>query len=461
MNNLMRNSKFFSLALLAAAIIGLLVSSPVLADDSSPEPGVNVYFFWGDGCQYCAKEKIFLQYLADKYPQIEIRDYELYYSKANQAIFQRFAEYLDFQPQAVPVTIIGDKKWIGFRDDYEAEIENAVQTCLDQSCKVDVGLELGVVETQATEPAAPAADPAQGDASSLINLPILGQVDLAAQSLAVSTAIIGFVDGFNPCSLWVLSVLLAITLHSGSRTKIIVVGLTFLIVTTIVYSLFIAGVFTLFSYVGYLRWIQVLVALIAFVFAAVNIKDYFWYKEGVSFTIADKHKPKIYHNMRSAVVTPRSILGLIGSTAVLAVGVSLIEFACTAGFPVIWSNLMIANNVGTWTFILLLGLYMLIYLLDELAIFGAAVVTMKASKVEEKHGRVLKLVSGMVILALGLVMLIDPNLMNQINTSLLVFAFALALSWAVYIIHRRILPRFGVYIGSGFHHPKGKKKKRH
>jgi uncharacterized membrane protein HdeD (DUF308 family) len=104
---------------------------------------------------------------------------------------------------------------------------------------------------------------------------------------------------------------------------------------------------------------------------------------------------------------------------------------------------------------------MLIYLLDELAIFGAAVVTMKASKVEEKHGRVLKLISGMVILALGVVMLVNPEWMNHLNTSLLVFAFALALTWAVYIIHQRILPRFGVYIGSGFKRPKDKKKKRH
>jgi len=203
------------------------------------------------------------------------------------------------------------------------------------------------------------------------------------------------------------------------------------------------------------------VAFVAIAFGMINIKDYFWYKEGVSFTISDRHKPKIYQNMRSAVVTPRSILGLITSTAVLAVGVSLISFACTAGFPVIWSNLMVANNVGSWTFVMLLGLYMLIYLMDELAVFGAAVVTMKASKVEEKHGRVLKLVSGMIIFILGVVMLINPNLMNQINTSLLVFTFALALTWALYIIHQRILPRFGVYIGSGFQRPKSKKKKLH
>ncbi len=212
-------------------------------------------------------------------------------------------------------------------------------------------------------------------------------MDLGKQSLAISTAIIGFVDGFNPCSLWVLSVLLALTLTSGSRTKIITVGVTYLLVTTLVYSLFILGVFTLFSYIGYLKWIQVAVALVAIAFGVINMKDYFWYKEGVSFTISDKHKPKLYKNMRDTVVTPRSLIGLIGTTAVMAAGVSLIEFSCTAGFPVIWSNIMIANDVGTLYFALLLGLYMLIYLLDEIVIFGAAAVTMKATRVEEKHGR--------------------------------------------------------------------------
>ncbi len=457
----MTKKHLISLTFLLTLLFGLMLFSDGLADDSPAVQPVNIYFFWGDGCQYCAAEKIFLENLVNKYPQIEIHDYELYYSKPNQALFQKFADYLDFQPQAVPVTIIADQKWVGFREDYKGEMENAILACLEQPCDVDVGLELGVIEEDPAVVAAPLAPVDPQEASNLINLPFFGQVNLANQSLAVSTAIIGFVDGFNPCSLWVLSVLLAITLHSGSRVKIITVGLTFLAVTTIVYSLFIAGVFTLFSYVGYLRWIQMLVALIAFIFGAVNIKDYFWYKEGVSFSISDKHKPKLYQNMRSTVVTPRSIFGLIGSTAVLAVGVSLIEFACTAGFPVIWSNLMIANNVGTWSFILLLGLYMLIYLLDELAIFGAAVVTMKASKLEEKHGRVLKLVSGMVILSLGVVMLINPEWMNQISSSLLVFSAALAATWAVYIIHQRILPRFGVYIGSGFKQQKKKKLKRH
>ena len=293
----------------------------------------------------------------------------------------------------------------------------------------------------------------------VITLPFFGDIDLGQQSLAISTLIIGFVDGFNPCSLWVISVLLALTLTSGSRTKVITVGLTYLVVTTLVYSLFILGVFTLFSYIGYLKWIQVIVALVAIGFGVINMKDYFWYKEGVSFTISDKHKPKLYKNMRDSVVTPRSLIGLISSTAVMAAGVSLIEFSCTAGFPVIWSNIMIANNVSGLYFALLLGLYMLIYLLDEIGVIAAASITMKAARVEEKHGRILKLISGTIMLALGIVMLIEPAIMNKLSSSLGVFVIALALAALIYIVHQRTLPRMGIYIGSGF--KEAKKKKRH
>jgi len=122
---------------------------------------------------------------------------------------------------------------------------------------------------------------------------------------------------------------------------------------------------------------------------------------------------------------------------------------------------MVANNVNTANFILLLALYMLIYLIDELVIFAVAVITMRVSRIEEKHGRLLKLVSGMVMSILGLVMIINPAIMNNLNNSLLVFLSALLLTWLVYI-HQKVLPKQGIYIGTGFRKPKNKnKRKRH
>ncbi|MGV8025147.1 MAG: hypothetical protein AB2L18_01150 [Anaerolineaceae bacterium] len=444
------NKKNIFLSLVISLVLLLFSISAVFAQTDQTVP-LNIYFFWGDGCPHCAEEELFLETLKEKYPSVTINDYEVWYNEENQKTLSEFGKILDFDPSGVPVTIIGDQVWIGFSEEYKTEMENAIQNLLQNPDGFDVGSQVFSNQSQGA---------GNQNSGEIVKLPIFGEVDLQKQSLIISTAIIGFVDGFNPCSLWVLSVLLALTIHSGSRKKTLIVGLTYLIVTAIIYGLFITGVFTLLSYVGYLRWIQAIVAAIAIVFGMVNLKDYFWYKEGLSFTISEKKKPGLYKNMRSTVVTPRSLLGLIGSSAVLAVGVSFIEFSCTAGFPVIWSNLVSANHISVVSYLLLLGLYMLIYLLDEIVVFGVTVFTMQASHVEEKHGRVLKLISGVIMLILGIVMAINPAWMNDLSTSLLVFCIALIVTVLIYIIHKKILPKFGIYIGNEVQKKSEKKKQR-
>jgi hypothetical protein len=153
------------------------------------------------------------------------------------------------------------------------------------------------------------------------------------------------VDGFNPCSLWVLSMLMALVLHTGSRKKVLFIGLIFLTVTAGIYALFIAGLFSVLRLVSFMGWVQGLVAGVALIFGVVNIKDYFWYKTGVSFTISEKQKPGIFQKIRRVIASSDSIWGLAGATVVMAAGVSLVEFSCTAGFPVLWTNLLVAQNV--------------------------------------------------------------------------------------------------------------------
>jgi hypothetical protein len=277
---------------------------------------------------------------------------------------------------------------------------------------------------------------------------LLGTINLGARSLVLSTALIAFVDGFNPCSLWVLSVLLALTLHTGSRKKVFVIGLVFITVTSLVYALFIAGLFTMFTVVSFVGWIQVVVAGVALFFGAVNVKDYFWYKEGLSFTVADSQKPGLYKRMRGVLNAGDSLPALIGATVVMAAGASLVEFSCTAGFPVLWTNLLISQQVTAMTFVALLALYMLIYQIDELGIFLAAVFSLRASRLEEKQGRILKLIGGTLMLTLAAVMLINPKLMSSISASLIVFAVAFAAAGLILFVHRVVLPRFGIRIGS-------------
>jgi hypothetical protein len=152
--------------------------------------------------------------------------------------------------------------------------------------------------------------------------------------------------------------------------------------------------------------------------------------------------------MRKLMDASQSYWGLAGGTILMAAGVSLVEFSCTAGFPVLWTNLLVSQNVGGWLFVLLLLVYLIIYQLDELGIFLIAVFSMKASKMEEKHGRILKLIGGVLMLCLAGVMLINPSLMNDIGSTLLIFGIAFLVTLVILFVHRWLLPRLGIKFGS-------------
>lgn len=420
-------------------------SAPAAAQ-SEPER-VIIYFFWGQTCPYCHQQIIFLDELQAQYPHVVVREYEIYNSRENRTYLERILARRGLQVQGVPTTLIHDRHWVGFNDNVARQITAAVEVCSQMICSDPGAGIVPVDEALAPAPAPEIEIVASGDEQT-IALPFIGEISLAGQSLWFSTVLISFVDGFNPCSLWVLSILLALVIHSGSRKKTLIVGLTFLITTTLVYGLFIVGLFSIFTFVGFIGWIQVAVALLALGFALINIKDYFWYKEGVSFTIADRHKPGIYRNIRGLMSGEKSDTALIGATAAMALGIALVELPCTTGFPLLWTNLLAAHEVTALMFAMLLGLYMLIYLADELFVFGTVVVTLKASKFEEKQGRILKLIGGMIMLALAITLLIDPGIMNDIGSSVLVFGLALLAAVALLVIHRQILPRWGVYIGT-------------
>lgn len=435
-----------------ALLLALLTLVPATgAGAQDEELPVTLYFFWGDGCPHCAAAKPFLDGLAQEHPGLTVAAYEVWNSEENRQLFAEMAAAHGFEPTGVPTFFLAGGYRVGFNDSIAADLEAAVAGCVVEGCEdAGAGVVPGAATAAPTPAAPPAAEPAgpQSLAEGVITLPFFGEVDAAHQSLALTTALIALVDGFNPCSLWVLSVLLALTLRTGSRRITVIIGLVFITVTALVYALFIAGLFTMFTAVSMAPWLRIAVALVALAFAAVNIKDYFWFQQGVSLTISAEKKPGIYRRMRAVLARTDSVPAMIGGTVVLAAGVSVVELACTAGFPVMWTNILTSQGASTLTFVTLLVLYMVIYQLDELAIFGTAVVTMRASKLEERHGRILKLGGGMLMLTLAAVMLIDPSWMNSIGTSLLVFAAAVAATALVLLLHRVVLPRMGIWIGS-------------
>ena len=417
-----------SVVLLSAlvAVWQLAAPGPSAAD---PPERVVLYFFWAQGCPHCAAAKPTLAELERRHPQLEVRSFEVSASAENQRRFAAMAAKFGIEPTGVPVFFLGSRHFVGYSSAVTPRLlEAAVSRCLSTGCP-DAGADIA---------AAPADD---GGAPGVITLPFFGEIDPGARSLVLTTLLIAGVDGVNPCALWVLSILLALTLRTGSRRTTALTGLVFIFVTGLVYAFFIGGLFTVFAVLSFAPIVRVVVALLAAVFGVINIKDFFWYKSVVSLSIPESSKPGIYDRMRRVLASAQSLPALVTSTVILAAGVSFVELACTAGFPVLWTNIVAARDISAVEFGLLLGLYMLVYQLDELIIFGVAVATMRVTKLQERQGRILKLLSGMLMFSLAVVMLVQPSLLNDVRTSLGVFAAAGAATALILAIDRGVRSR--------------------
>lgn len=404
-----------ALLVLCVAILAMSPApTPSVASTAPSADSATLVLFWGDGCPHCEAEMEFLSRLVEEHPGLEVVSYEVWKDAGNRQIFVETLRSLGEEPAGVPTTVLDDRIWVGFSDSVASEIRAAV-----------------VAEMEGTE------DPPPG--GTVIELPILGEVDLGSTSLVTSTLLIALVDGFNPCSLWALSILLALVLRTGSRGRVLMVGMTFLTITAGMYALYIVGLYGVLTLAAHATWVRVSMALIALAFGLINLKDYFAFKRGPSLTIADSAKPGLYRRMRR-LTDDRPLRSVLAGTGLLAVGVSILETPCTAGYPLLWTDLVSSQGVETAGAVALFALYMAVFLADELIVFGGAVATMRAAKLEERHGRVLKLVSGTLMISLALTLIFAPELMTDLAGVAITFGLA-ALAASVVLVATRVSGR--------------------
>jgi thiol-disulfide isomerase/thioredoxin len=416
-----------ALAALVAAVV-LLPATPRAAA-AAERPGVTIYFFWGDGCPHCAALRPFLDELAAG-PGIDLAAYEVWYEAENRDLFERVAAAHGARPEGVPTVFVAGGMWVGDSPAFREAIAATVERCAAGGCP-DVA---GAVTRGRPPPVVPDTEkPDTG--GTVVSVPFLGSHDVSGDSPVWATAVIAFVDGFNPCSLWVLTVLIAMILRTGSRSRLALIGGSYLATAALVYGLFLVGLFSAFAVVDYAWWIRVGVAAFALVFAAVNVKDYVWLGRGVSFSIPDRFKPGIARGARSVALESRALPLVVGTTVALAAGVSLLELPCTVGFPVVWTNLLAEQHVATSEYAFLLAVYLVIFLIDEIAILAVALAAMRIGRLEERHGRVLKLGGGMLMGLLGIVMLVDPGVLEDMTGAAIVLGAAAALTATAIALH--------------------------
>ncbi|MHC1698046.1 MAG: hypothetical protein AB9919_08360 [Geobacteraceae bacterium] len=375
-----------------------------------------LYFFWGAGCPHCAAAKPFLAELKKKHPSLIIISHEIYNSQENLAVLRKMAKSLGTEPRGVPTFFFNGEMFVGFSESSAKELETAVSTGM-RSSKTGTST-LNQKEQKKTEK---------------ITLPLLGKQDAQSLSLPLFTIIIAGLDSFNPCAFFVLFTLLSLLVHAHSRKRMLLIGGVFVFFSGCLYFLFMATWLNLYFLIGHLSAVTYIAGFLALAISLINIKDYFFFKKGLSLSISETSKPKLFERMRKLLRT-ESLPSVLTGSIVLAVTANSYELLCTAGFPMVYTRVLTLNALSSGKYYTYLALYNLIYVLPLALIVVFFVATLGSRKLSEWQGRVLKLLSGLMMLGLALVLLINPTLLQNALVSVLLLLGILLITAVVVMV---------------------------
>lgn len=418
--------------LLFAGVVHATTSDPT-SDDfwygtaADGSPTVRLYYFYSPTCPHCQAARPYLAEMAGRLPWLEVRRYAVKDNRDNARFYFNTARALGVEALSVPGFVFCRQVLIGYESGPTTglQLEQALSACRAER----------VAQPQSAAGPAQAAHPAAreettetgGPASTTVHLPLVGAVDARAMSLPALTLVLAGMDAFNPCAFFVLLFLLSLLVHAKSRARMAIVGGTFVLFSGIVYFVFMAAWLNVFLIAGELRVITIAAGLLALTVAALNVKDYFWFKAGPSLSIPDAAKPGLFKRMRE-VVASGSMGPMLVSTVLLAIVANSYELLCTAGFPMVYTRALTLAKLESWQYYAWLAAYNVIYVVPLLAIVVVFTKTMGARKLTESEGRILKLVSGLMMLGFGLVLLIAPNLLTNALASILVLLAAVVVA---------------------------------
>ena len=413
------------------AVLVVLLAAPAFAAAEpqwlSAGPGgetrVVVYYFSSDTCPHCIEARPFVAEL-DARDWIELRAYEITKSRDNGLLYRDTAAAIGEQARSVPAFIFCGTMHTGYD---RAATTGAILLGYLESCRADPDSFLGALDGRA---------PVGGEAAA-VHVPVLGLIDPADWGLPILTIVIAGLDAFNPCAFFVLLFLLSLMVHARSRARMMLVGGTFVVISGAIYFIFMAAWLNVFLLVGELRVVTLIAGLVAVSLAAINIKDYFWFQSGgPSLSIPESKKPGMYQRMRN-LVAAKSLVAMLAGTAVLAIVVNSYELLCTAGLPMVYTRILTLREADTFVYYTYLVFYNIIYVIPLLIIVMLFVLRFGSRKLGESEGRLLKLMSGMMMLGLGGVMLVAPTALNNAGIAIGLLFVAILATWAIHFTSRK------------------------
>lgn len=377
-------------------LVVLICVSTSLAHGAESASGMAVELYVAPGCPHCAAAKNFLSQLLIEQPALQLRIVDIKSDPAALARLNELSSQAGIAQAGIPSIVIGERLIVGF--DSPATTGAQIRALLSG---IPASMETGnsgqcaiTDETGCTTPP-----------NEAIRIPWLDKtISVNEIGLPVFTLLIGLIDGLNPCSMWVLILMLSILSTQADRRRMLTIAGTFVAIEGIAYFAFMAAWLNLFLLIGLSRHSEIVIALVAIGAGSLNLKDFFAFGRGLTLSIPSSAKPGIYTRLRSILRTEKLGPALAGA-ALLAVLVQLVELLCTSGFPAIYTRILTMRQLDRASYYAYLLLYNLMYMLDDIVVLGIGVITLSRHRLQENEERLLKFLSGLVMLGLGLYLL--------------------------------------------------------
>lgn len=358
---------------------------------------VNLYLFHSSTCPHCKEERTYLKQLENKYDYLNVLEYEVH---DYISVTTKVRDELKIKESYVPITIVGSDYIIGFSTSTKSEIESLIKKYHDNDLCDAVDL---IIKGKNIDNCVKKNNNIKIE-NTFKNLPILGKVDVKKASLPLISIIIGLVDGFNPCAMWILLFLITMLINMKNRKRMWILGFTFIISSAFVYLMFMLAYLQIASTLVQ-TWFKYLIALVAFVGGIINLNAYFKTRKkdtGCTVTNIDKRRKIIFRIKR--ILTEKSFVLAFLGIIFLAFSVNLIELACSAGLPVLFTQIIALNNLSVFDTAIYFFLYLFFFMIDDIIVFIIAMITFKVTGISNKYSKYSHLIGGIIMVIIGILM---------------------------------------------------------
>jgi hypothetical protein len=242
-----------------------------------------------------------------------------------------------------------------------------------------------------------------------VDIPIIGKKNIKDVPILLAAIIIGLVDGFNPCAMWILLFLISMLLGMKNKKRMWILGLSFLIASAAVYFLFLISWLNLAVFLNKIIYIRLGIAMVAVVLGMFSILRFFNRNEDDGCEVVDTKNRKRIINAIKKIVKEKSFFLAILGIILLAASVNVVELLCSLGLPVMFTQILAVNEISTNIQIVYSLIYVFFFLIDDIIIFVIAMKTLQIKAISNKYGKYAHLIGGLIMLIIGLLLIFKPE----------------------------------------------------